>query len=160
MSTQLKSKPETATHRANAADRLYLALIGLTSLLVLLQGLWAGLFIREGKAFDASAAQSRWVEVHDLGARAAIVLAAVSFFVAIWRLRSRKDVLLGTGLLTLLLMLEAYIGGEIGDRSSWPSYHIPLGMVLMGLSVWLPIRAAHGHRRSATQSPSDPDSSG
>lgn len=155
MSTQLKSKPETATRGARTPDRLYSAIIGLTSLLILLQCLWAGLFIREGEAFDASAAQAHWVEVHDLGARAAIVLAATSFIVARWRLSTRKDLVVGTGLLTLLLVLEAYIGGEIGDRTNWSTIHIPLGMALMALSVWLPIRAVHRHR-STPQSADNP----
>jgi heme A synthase len=125
-------------------DALYASVIGLTALVILFQGVWAGLFIREGKDFDASSSQSRWVEVHDWGARVAIVLAFVSFVVAAWRLRGRKDLLVGTGLLFVLLLAEAYIGGEIGDHASWPSAHIPLAMALMGLSVWLPSRAVRG----------------
>ena len=62
-----------ATDRARSP--LYSALVGLASLGVLLQGVWAGLFIREGKDFDATSAQSNFVEVHDWGARIAIVLA-------------------------------------------------------------------------------------
>jgi hypothetical protein len=64
--------------------------------------------------------------------------------VAVWRLRVRKDLLVGTGLLFVLLLAEAYIGGEIGDHASWPAAHIPLAMALMGLSVWLPSRAVRG----------------
>jgi len=130
----------------SARDPLYASLIGLTSLVVLLQGLWAGLFIREGKDFDASSAQANWVEVHDTGARIAIVLGFVSFVVAVWRLRARKDLLVGTGALFVLLAIEAYIGGEIGDHASWPAVHIPLAMALMGLSVWLPMRAVRSAR--------------
>jgi heme A synthase len=121
---------------------LYASMIGLTSLVVLLQGVWAGLFIREGKDFDATSAQANWVEVHDLGARIAIVLALASFVVAVWRVRVRQDLVVGTGALFLLLLLEAYIGGEIGNHASWPAFHIPLAMALMALSVWLPSRAA------------------
>jgi heme A synthase len=117
-------------------------MIGLTSLAIWLQGLWAGLFIREGKDFDATSAQSRWVEVHDWGARIAIVLALASLAVAVWRLRVRSDLLVGIAALFILLLVEAYIGGEIGDHASWPRFHIPLAMALMGLSVWLPARAA------------------
>jgi membrane-associated PAP2 superfamily phosphatase len=124
-----------------ARDRLFSSLIGLTSLVILLQGLWAGLFIREGKDFDESSAQSRWVEVHDWGARIAIVLALISLIVAAIRLRSRRDLLIGTVVLFLALLLEAYIGGEIGDHPAWPSYHVPLAMLLMALSIWLPFRA-------------------
>jgi heme A synthase len=122
-------------------DSLYSSLIGLTSLAILLQGLWAGLFIREGQDFDASSSQSRWVEVHDWGARVAMVLALASLVVAAIRLRRRRDLLIGTAVLFLALILEAWIGGEIGDHPSWPSLHIPLAMLLMALSVWLPFRA-------------------
>ena len=128
-------------------DALYASLIGLTSLAVLLQGLWAGLFIREGKDFDATSAQANWVEVHDWGARIAIVLAFVSLIVAVRRVRVHKVLLVGTAALLVLLVLEAYIGGAIGDHPNWPSFHIPLAMALMGLSVWLPTRAARGRRR-------------
>lgn len=130
------------SHTPTVRDPLYASVIGLTSLVVLLQGLWAGLFIREGKDFDATSAQANWVKVHDWGARAAIVLAFASLVVAVWRVRVRKDLLIGTGALFLLLMLEAYIGGEIGNHANWPSFHIPLAMALLALSVWLPSRAA------------------
>jgi hypothetical protein len=135
--TSVQPTSETRTVR----DPLYASMIGLTSLVVLLQGLWAGLFVREGKDFDATSSQANWVDVHDWGARIAIVLAFASLIVAIWRLRLRKDLLVGTGALFVLLVLEAYIGGKIGDHASWPSFHIPLAMALMGLSVWLPTRA-------------------
>jgi hypothetical protein len=131
-------------------DPLYASLIGLTSLVVLLQGLWAGLFIREGKDYDATSSQSNWVEVHDTGARVAIVLALISLVVVIWRLRARTELVAGTAALFVLLMLEAYIGGEIGNHSNWPSFHIPLAMGLMGLSIWLPTRAALGSRVNET----------
>ena len=122
-------------------DSLTASTIGLTSLVILLQGLWAGLFIREGKDFDASSSQANWVKVHDWGARLAIVLAFVSLLVVLWRLRARKDLLAGTAALFVLLLVEAYIGGAIGDHPSWPTAHIPLAMALMALSVWLPSRA-------------------
>jgi hypothetical protein len=137
-----KTRPRTQTDR----HPLYAALVGLTSLAVWLQGLWAGLFVREGKDFDATSAQSNWVEVHDWGARIAIVLALASFVVAVSRLRVRRDLVIGTGALFVLLLLEAYIGGAIGEHPNWPSFHIPLAMGLMGLSIWLPTRAARGRR--------------
>jgi hypothetical protein len=129
-----------------SADRpprsaLYSSLIGLTSLVILLQGLWAGLFIREGKDFDATSAQAAWVEVHDWGARVALVLAVASLVVVVVRLRRRRDLLTGTAALLVLVAVEAYVGGEIGDHPGWTSVHVPLAMVLLALSVWLPFRA-------------------
>jgi hypothetical protein len=132
----------TESSPARPRDPLYASLIGLTALVILLQGLWAGLFIREGQDFDATSSQSNFVKVHDWGGRAAIVLALISLVVAVWRLRSRPSLIAGTAVLLVLLMLESYIGGAIGDHPSWPSMHIPLAMALMALSVWLPLRAA------------------
>lgn len=144
MTTSTATRPPVA--KPQRTDRLYLALIGLTSAAILLQGLWAGLFIREGKDFDQSSSQSSFVTVHDWGARVAIVLAILSLLAAVVRLRADRRLIVGTAVLLVLLMLEAYIGGEIGDRPTWPSYHVPLAMVLLALSVWLPLRAKRALR--------------
>lgn len=141
-----------STPEHHAREPLYASLIGLTSLVVLLQGLWAGLFIREGKDFDATSSQSNWVDVHDWGARVAILLALASLIVAFMRVRARRELVAGTAALLVLLLLEAYIGGAIGDHPNWPSFHIPLAMGLMGLSVWLPTRAASLRRGSVPRS--------
>lgn len=123
-----------------AADRprntLYSVLTGLTTLAVLLQGLWAGLFIHEGKDY-----QDNWVSVHARGGEVAIALAALAAVVAIVKLRTRRDLLIGSIALTVLLVLEAYIGGLIGNHAELTAIHIPLAMALMGLAVYLPIRA-------------------
>ncbi|GAB7006839.1 hypothetical protein JCM18899A_43120 [Nocardioides sp. AN3] len=131
-----------AARSVRTRDPLFASVVGLTALVILLQGLWAGLFIREGRDFDASSSQSMFVQVHDWGGRAAILLALVSLVVAVWRLRSRPSLIVGTAALLLLVMLEGFLGGGIGDHPSWPGLHIPLAMGLMALSVWLPLRAA------------------
>jgi heme A synthase len=76
----------------------------------------------------------------------------VSLVVAFVRVRGRRELLIGTGALFLLLMLEAFIGGEIGDHASLPAVHIPLAMALMGLVVWLPARAARKPSAEARES--------
>ena len=65
---------------------------------------------------------------------------------ALFRLRHRKDLLLGAIVLVVLLVLEAYLGGLIRDdgKDSLTAVHIPLAMFLMAVSVWLPLRAARG----------------
>ena len=118
---------------------LYTSLIGLSALAVLLQGLWAGLFVQEGKDYKQS-----WVDVHARGADLAILLAIAATVVAFVKLRNRRDLLIGTGVFVVLLVLEAYIGGLIGDHSGLTAVHFPLAMGLMGLSVWLPMRAVRG----------------
>lgn len=115
---------------------IYTALIGLSALAVLLQGLWAGLFIQEGSKY-----KSNWVEVHARGADVAIVLAIAATIVAFVTLRSRLDLVIGSAVFTVLLVLEAYLGGIIGEHTNLTAIHIPLAMGLMALSVYLPLRA-------------------
>lgn len=138
MTTTDPAARSTAAFGADPGPRstLYSALIGATSLVVLLQALWAGLFVREGKDYSTG-----WVEVHSVGADVAIVLALVATIMAFVRLRPRRDLLVGTGALLVLLVLEAVIGGLIGDHGGLTAVHFPLGMALMALAVWLPLRA-------------------
>ena len=140
--TSTATAERTAT-AAPARNPLFSALIGLAALAVLLQGLWAGIFLEHDGERDA--AQS-WIDVHARGADVAILLAALATVVALWKLRQRKDLWIGSGLLTIVLIFESYIGGLIRDASkdTLTAVHVPLAMLLMGLVVWLPLRAARG----------------
>jgi heme A synthase len=124
---------------ARTRSSLYSAVIGLASLGVLLQGVWAGIFVREHEDYAHS-----WVEVHARGAEVTIVLGVIAFLVAVWQLRSRRDVVVGTAVFAVLLVLEAYIGGEIGGHPGLQVVHFPLAMALLALAVWLPLRAILG----------------
>src|SRR6476469_10235082 len=137
--TSTATAERTAT-TAPARNPLFSALIGRAALAVLLQGLWAGIFLEHDGERDA--AQS-WIDVHARGADVAILLAALATVVALWKLRQRKDLWIGSGLLTVVLILESYIGGLIRDASkdTLTAVHVPLAMLLMGLVVWLPLRA-------------------
>ena len=84
---------------------------------------------------------SPWVDVHARGADAAIALAVIATGVAIWRHRQRRDLIFGGAIFAVLLLLEAYIGGLIGQHSGASAVHFPIAMGLMGLAVWLPFRA-------------------
>jgi MYXO-CTERM domain-containing protein len=136
------SVSERTSTEVGAPDRtrhpLYSALVGLAALGVLLQGLWAGLFVHEGEEY-----QQNWVELHALDGEITIALAALATAAAFFLLRRRRDLVMGTAALTLLLVLEAFIGGLIGDRSGLTAVHFPLALALMGLAVWLPLRATH-----------------
>ena len=136
-----------SAHVTDADDRIgtagaarhpvYSGLVGLAALGVLLQGLWAGLLVREGEDY-----REKWVHVHDLGAQTTILLAALSTVAAfVWMRHSRRDLLVASAAFTVLLVLEAYVGGEIGKRAWLTAVHFPLAMALMGLAVWLPLRA-------------------
>ncbi len=141
-STTTPVRPENRTDDGGRR-RIYSALTGVAALAVLLQGLWAGLFLESDGRRDAA---SSWIDVHALGGEVAIVFAALAAVWALFRLRSRKDLLYGAIALVVLLILEAYLGGLIRDdgQDSLTPVHIPLAMILMGVSVWLPLRAARG----------------
>jgi len=131
----------TQTDPPGRGDAVFSALTGLTALAVLLQGLWAGIFLEhDGKRDDASS----WIDVHARGGDIAILLAAIATVYAFTRLRQRRDLVIGAAVLTVLLLVEAWLGGQIRDASkdTLTAVHVPLAMALMGLSVWLPVRAA------------------
>ena len=116
---------------------LYRVLIGLAALGIVLQGVWAGMFIRPGQANDGT-----WVTVHARGAEITIACALAATAVAFWRLRARRDLVFGTGALVVLLTLQAFIGGSVYENQGLTAVHVPLALALMGLAVWLPLRSA------------------
>src|SRR3954447_12861033 len=112
------------------------ALIGLTTLGVLLQGLWAGLFLRRG-----AAGRDTWVAVHQHAGETTVLLALLATVAAVIWLRHRRDLLAGTALLLVLLVLELVLGYAIDGSSGAVVVHVPLAMLLMALAVWLPMAA-------------------
>jgi hypothetical protein len=136
------SSTSTTTSSSSSTQRhlIYSILIGLATLAILLQGVWAGIFLSYDKRPD------KWINVHARGAEVAIALVALALVAAIAKLRSRTDLLIGTGLLLVLLLLEGYLGGQVtdGGKDKLTIVHVPLGMVIMGLAVWLPLRSRQG----------------
>jgi hypothetical protein len=144
MTAPASAPARTATDDAGRR-RIYSALTGLAALAVLLQGLWAGIFLEhDGRRDDAG----NWIDVHARGADIALVLAALATVWAVVRLRHRMDLLVGALVLTVLLALEGYIGGLIRDdgKDTLTAIHVPIAMLLMGLSVWLPFQATRAGR--------------
>lgn len=125
---------------ATAPTRTFAALVGVASLAVLLQGLWAGLFMSTP---DTDPEKTPWLEVHSWCGKAAIGFALLATVWAFLKLRERTDLTFGALALTVLLILEAYLGGLIVDEGKdvMAAVHVPLAMALMGLAVWLPLRA-------------------
>lgn len=142
------STSTTTTDRATPVTRtgspVYSALIGLAALVVLLQGLWAGIFLQHDGQRDNEAS---WIDIHARGGEVALLFAILATGWVFLRLRHHRDLLVGGVVLTALLAVEAFIGGLIRDQSKdvLTAVHVPLGMAIMGLAVWLPVRAAH-HR--------------
>jgi heme A synthase len=133
----------TSTEGARRNTALVSSLVGLTSLTVLLQALWAGLFLPAGKGgpYDDT-----WVEVHSWGARVALILALATTIVVFVQHRARRDLWIGALVLTVLIVIEAILGGAVSDGNSQSAVavHVPLAMLIMALTVWLPLRARRG----------------
>jgi hypothetical protein len=124
---------ETTTRKPHP---VWSALVGLTSLGVLLQGLWAGLFLRRG-----AGGRSTWVAIHQHAGETTVLLALLATVAAVIWLRARRDLLFGTALLFVLLVVELVLGYTIEDSSGAVAVHVPLALLLMGLAVWLPMAA-------------------
>lgn len=124
---------------------IFASLAGLTALAVLLQGLWAGIFLEHDGERDAA---SSWIDAHARGGEVALVLAAITTIFAVWKLRPRKDLWIGSAILTVLLILESYLGGLIRDanKDTLTAVHVPLGMAIMGLVIWIAVRVRTGNR--------------
>jgi uncharacterized membrane protein len=125
---------------APTRSKAFGVLVGLTSLVVLLQGLWAGIFLEHpGKAPSGTA-----LDLHSAGGSLATVLALAAVVVASLRLRGRRDLWVGSVVLFLLLAVEVMLGQLIHDshKHALTAVHVPLAMVLMAICVWLPLRSA------------------
>lgn len=140
-STRVEHTP-TTVNAATPGRRAFSIVTGLAALLVLLQGLWAGIFLEHDGERDAAAS---WIEVHARGGEITLALAVIALVIAFVKLRARRDLLVGSAALVVLLVLESYIGGLIADDSqdSLTAVHVPLAMATMAVAVWLPLRARH-----------------
>jgi hypothetical protein len=144
MSTTSQTTGNETTGTASKRGRgrvLFASLVGLVGLAVLLQGLWAGIFLEHDGERDAA---GKWIDVHAADGEVAIALALAATVVAFVAMRSRRDLWIGSLLLVVTLVIEAYLGGLIRDDSkdALTAVHIPLAMALMGLVAWLTVRAA------------------
>ena len=127
--------------------QIFAGLVGLAALAVLLQGLWAGLFLQYSGPVHRTERHS-WLTVHARGGEVACALALLATVWAILRLRSQLSLVLGATALTVLLVAVAYVGGLITDdkMDSLIPLHIPLALGALILAVWLSLQAA-GYRR-------------
>ena len=134
----LRQSDASSTRRGYS---VYGALVGLAALGVLLQALWAGIFLEhDGNRPD------KWINVHARGAEVTIAFSILALVAAAAWLRHRRDLLIGTAVLIVGLIVEAYIGGRITDdgNDTLTAVHVPLALAVMALVVWLPLRARAG----------------
>lgn len=133
--TGTPSTPPAAPPRARSP--LFSAVLGLAGLAILLQGVWAGLFIHENHDFRPT-----WVNAHSIGGTVVGVLALIAMIIAIVQLRSRRDILGGSIVFFVLVVLELLLGGFTGDHPALAAVHIPLALFLMGMVAVLSFRAS------------------
>jgi hypothetical protein len=122
--------------------RSFTVLVGLTSLAVLVQGITAGLFVnQEGR--------DGWVTVHgviaDITWVGALVTAIVGFR-TVRRMHHRLWIM--TGLLFVLALAQTGVGHLItdGGMDGLLIVHVPLTMLIFGLTIWLVVATAHARR--------------
>ena len=117
---------------------LFNALLGLTTFAILLQGVWAGLFLEHDGKRDAA---SGWLNTHAAGAIVAVILALAATIVAVLRLQGRKDLIRGSAALTVLLVIETGLGQAVhSGTDTLTAVHIPLATAIIALAVALSIR--------------------
>ena len=146
----------TTTDRSTSAPSatetrapVFSALIGVSALAVLLQGLWAGIFLEHDGQRDAA---ESWIDVHARGAEVALAFGLLATAYALWKRRARKDLWIGGLVFTTLIVAESYMGGLIRDdgQDTLTAVHVPLAMAIMGLAVWLPVRASRSRHAETT----------
>ena len=146
--TTTTTERQAVTTRTPTPTRspVFSALIGISTLAVLLQGLWAGIFLEHDGHRDAA---SSWIDVHARGAEVALFFAALATLYAFWRRRSRRDLWIGGLVFTALIVAESYIGGLIRDdgKDTLTAVHVPLAMAIMAIGVWLSLRARSSGQR-------------
>lgn len=126
----------------------FTTILAFAGVAILLQGLWAGIFLEHDGRRDAAGS---WIDVHARGGEVALVLVALATVVAFVRLRTRRDLWLGGAALTGLLLVESYVGGVIRDdgKDTLTAVHVPLGMAIIGMAGWLLARSRHVPHRTA-----------
>jgi uncharacterized membrane protein YfcA len=144
--TTTERQAENTSSPTRTSRPIFSALIGVSALAVLLQGLWAGIFLEHDGRRDAA---SSWIDVHARGADVALFFAVLATVYAFWKHRSRRDLWIGGLVFTALIVAESYIGGLIRDDSqdTLTAVHVPMAMAIMALAVWLPLRARSRTKR-------------
>ena len=128
-----------AGNQARGRETLLCALVFLAGLGVLLQGLWAGIFLEHDGSRDAAGS---WIDVHARGADISIGVACLAFVLSVLWFRRDSGLIAGLAAFIVVMFAESYIGGLIRDngKDTLTSVHVPLAMAAMGLAAWLAAR--------------------
>jgi hypothetical protein len=143
-STEGSSKPGDAAALAHSGP-IFAALTGLTSLAILLQGVFAGEFIGHG-------AHGGWLSAHDVNGYVVVVFAVATAVYAMVTLRSAARPLASAAVvLAVLVIAQDAIGHAITDNGDdgLTVIHVPLALFVFGMTIWLSA-SARAMRRAAS----------
>lgn len=130
------SPSETGAILARRAP-VFAALIGLTSLAILLQAVFAGVFIEPGT-------HSGWLDAHDINADVTGALAIGSaIYAVVWLRAAAPSLAIGSTVLAGLVIALAAIGHAIvgSHDDGLTPVHVPLALLAFGLTIWLSVKA-------------------
>jgi hypothetical protein len=130
----MSEKPATAPE---SAFPLFASLAGLTSLGIFLQAISAGQFM-------SGHSHHTWVNVHSIIGNATLLVALVTAVVATVQLRKVAGSLVGwTWGLFVLLVIQVGTGQLVANHhKGWVGLHVPVALIVFGLTVWLSVRSA------------------
>lgn len=131
-----------ADQRPAGPSRMFTALAALTALAILIQAVLARQFIdRTGRG--------GWIDAHALNADVVAVLAILTaaYSMAAMR-RTARHLTVGSCVLAILVIVQLVIGYAITDQNDdgLIALHVPLAMLIFGLSVWINVRGMAARR--------------
>jgi uncharacterized membrane protein len=129
--------PQSRRARASRSVPGYAVLVGLVAVAILLQGIFAGIFIEPGTHSGALSA-------HNVNADVALGLAIVAAGYAIAFLRNDDPPLvIGSVVLVAVLIALVAIGHAItgSNDDGLTPVHVPLALFAFGQTIWLIVRA-------------------
>ncbi len=144
--SQIEGRPADVGGALARSGPLFAALTGLTSLAILLQAVFAGEVINPGSS-------SGWLSAHNVNADVVIALAVITAIYALVYLReAARSLVIGSGVLAVLVIAQTAIGHAITDNNDngLLVIHVPLAMLVFGLTIWLSVRA-RSLRKAAAQ---------
>jgi hypothetical protein len=124
---------------------IFAALTGLTSLAILVQAFIAGEFIERG-------AHGSWLNAHAVVADVVVAFAVITAIYAYAKLRNQaRGLVIGSIVLAVLAAIQTAIGHAITDSGhDWLiPIHVPLALVIFGLTIRLAISARTLRRADA-----------
>jgi hypothetical protein len=86
---------------------------------------------------------SGWLDWHERNAHLIFILTLTQLLVAVvvWRRSGPAWPIAASGLLVVVILLQTGLG-----YARQLAFHVPLGVALFGLTIWLLVGLAHGNR--------------